>query len=181
MTVGAEREPEIRTLPPDVVAGDLRRIHVLRDIALALVALLALVGATGLLGVRAGSEAVSADGYDVQVDYPRITRGGLPADFDIRVERPGGFGGNLVTIAVTKEHLELFDIRRVFPSPVREASDRSLVYWTFEPPPSDILDVSLTAETGETLGQVGIHDAEMQVIVGGSRVAQIPLSTVVVP
>jgi hypothetical protein len=114
MAVGAEREPEIRTLPPDVVADRLRRIHVLRNVAPALVAGLMLVGATGLLGVRAGPEAVSADGYDVQVDYPRITRGGLSADFDVQVVRPGGFGGSPVTIAATKDYLELFDIQRVF-------------------------------------------------------------------
>jgi hypothetical protein len=28
MAVGAEREPEVRTLPPDVVADRVRRIHV---------------------------------------------------------------------------------------------------------------------------------------------------------
>ncbi|WP_214368306.1 hypothetical protein [Pseudonocardia sp. H11422] len=181
MAVGAEREPEIRTLPPELVAGDLRRIHVLRDVALALVAVLALVGATGLLGVRTGSEAVSASGHDVRIDYPRITRGGLSADFDIRVARPGGFGGTPVTIAVTKEYLELFDIQAVFPTPSRETSDLSLLYWTFEPPPNDTVDVSIPTETGEMLSQVGVHDAEVQVLVGDSPVAQLTLSTVVVP
>jgi hypothetical protein len=56
-----------------------------------------------------------------------------------------------VTIAATREHLGLFDIR------------------------------SFTTQTGETLGQVGMHDAEVQVLVGGNRIAQIPLSTVAVP
>ena len=181
MVVGAERDPGIRTLPPEVVASNLRRVHLLRDASLTLVAVLALVGVTGLLGVRAGSATASADGYDVQVDYPRITRGGLSADFGIRVLRPGGFGGSPVTIAATREYLGLFDIQRVFPTPIREAGDRSLVYWTFEPPSSDILDVSFTTQTGETLGQVGMHDAEVQVLVGGNRIARIPLSTVVVP
>jgi hypothetical protein len=181
MAVGAEREPEIRTLPPEVVADRIRRIHVLRDVALALVAVLALVGATGLLGVRGGSEAVSTNGYDVRVDYPRITRGGLSADFDFQVARPGGFGGSQVTIAGTKEYLQLFDIQRVFPTPIWESSDQSLLYWTFEPPPGDILDVSFTTETTESLGEVGGHDAEVQVLAGGARIARIPLSTVVVP
>jgi hypothetical protein len=181
MAVGAEREPEIRTLPPDVVADRLRRIHVLRNVAPALVAGLMLVGATGLLGVRAGSEAVSADGYDVQVDHPRITRGGLSADFDVQVVRPGGFGGSPVMIAATKDYLELFDIQRVFPAPIRETGARTLVYWTFEPPPGDVLDVSFTTGTGESLGQVGVHDAEVQVLAGGTLIARIPLSTVLVP
>lgn len=181
MNVGAERELGIRTLPPEVVASGLRRVHLLRNTALTLVAGAALVGATGLLGVRAGSEAVSANGYDVLVGYPRITRAGLSADFEIQVMRPGGFGDTPVTLAATTEYLELFDIQRVFPTPDRETADRYLVYWTFEPPPGDVLDVSFTTTTGETVGRVGIHDAEAQVLVGGSRLAQIPLHAVVVP
>jgi hypothetical protein len=181
MAVDAERSPEIRTLPPEIVAGHLRRIHILRDTALGLVALLTIIGATGLLGVRSGSEAVSAVGYDVQFEYPEITRGGLSADFDLRVARAGGFGGTQVTIACDKQYLELFDIQWVFPAPIRQTSDRSLVYWTFEPSPSDVLDVSFTTQTGESLDQVGVHDAEAQVLTGGTPVARIPFRTVVVP
>jgi hypothetical protein len=181
MAVSAEREPEIRTLPPEVVAGNLRRIHILRDLALAMVAVLTLVGATGLLGVRAGSEAVSTNGYDLQLRYPWITRGGLSADFDFRVTRPGGFGGTQLTIACSKEYLTMFNIQRVFPTPIRETSDQSHLYWTFEPPPSDILDVAFTAETAESLRDIGVHDAEVQVLAGGTRIARIPLRTAVVP
>jgi hypothetical protein len=181
MAVDAERKPEIPTLPSEMVAGHLRRIHILRDTALGLVAVLAIVGATGLLGVRSGSEAVSANGYDVQFEYPRITRGGLSADFDLRVARPGGFGGTQVTIACDKQYLELFDIQRVLPTPIRETSDETLVYWIFEPSPNDVLDVSFTTKTDESLDGVGVHDAEARVLAGGTPVARIPLRTVVVP
>ena len=181
MAVDAERSPEIRTLPPGTVAGNLRRIHILRDAALGLVAVLAIIGATGLLGVRSGSDVVPANGYHVQLEYPWITRGGLSADFDLRVVRAGGFGGSQITIACDKKYLELFDVQRVFPTPLRETSDASLVYWSFAPSPSDVLDVPFTTQTGESLDGVGVHDAEARVLAGGTPVVSIPLRTVVVP
>ena len=181
MAVGAERQREIRTLPPDIVAHHLGRIHFLRDAALTLMTALTIVGATSLLGVHDGTSSASAAGYDTQLAYPRITRGGLSADLQLRIARHGGFGGAPVTVALTKDYLDLYDIQQVFPAPVRATSDAASIYWTFEPPPGEVLDVTIPCETAESLNEVGVHDAELRVLAGGTVVTGTTLSTVVVP
>ena len=101
------------------MARRLGRIRFLREAALTFMTALTVVGATGLLGVHDGTASAAARGYDAQLAYPRITRGGLSADLQLRVARHGGFVGTPVTVALTKDYLDLYDIQRVFPTPVR--------------------------------------------------------------
>ncbi|MGH3972350.1 MAG: hypothetical protein ACRDS9_03365 [Pseudonocardiaceae bacterium] len=163
-----------------MAAADLRRARRIRGSALGLLIVLALLGVTGLLGGHTGIASASANGYELRVEYPRIFRAGLPADGSIRMTRREGFSQD-VTVAITKEYLELFDVRAMLPAPTSQTSAPPYVYFTFETPPGSRLEVSFTASGAGTLDRVGVRHAEIVVLVGGAPVVRTSYRTWVVP
>ena len=88
--------------------------------------------------------ATSASGAELSVRYPTVTRPALAAPFEIVVERPGGFDGD-VEIAIDIDYLEMWDLNGIYPSPADERSDGDRVIWTFDPPDGDRFLVSYDA------------------------------------
>ena len=152
----------------------------IRRAVLTLLIVVVVLGALGLLGPRSRTVSASAGGYDLAVEYPQIARGGLPVDWRVRVARRGGFTGP-VTVAITEDYLRLLDIGAVFPEPTSQLSLPPYVYLTFEPPPPGVLDISLAASGEASLQEVGVHDAETLVVVGGEPVVRVTYRTWVVP
>jgi hypothetical protein len=180
MSDNAGRSTDIPTLPEDLSPADIRRIHLIRRVALVLLAALVAVGLTGFLGVRASTDSASANGYDLQVEHPWITRGGEDADWSIQVTRRGGFD-RPVTIAYTRDYLDLFQVEQVFPEPDSQTSSPPYLYFTFNPPPSDDLEVAFPAQTVPSVRDTGRHDAEVIVLVGGKPMVRASYGTWLVP
>lgn len=168
------------TLPSDLVRVDISRAYLLRTAVLILAAAVVAACLAGLLGGRDASTTASANGYDLKVDYPQISRGGLPTEWRIQVTRPGGISAPL-TVAVTRDYLDMFDLQTILPEPALQAGDPQYLYFSFERSPGGTFDVSLLGRTVEALDQVGSHRAEVVVLVDGTDVVRAAHDTVVVP
>lgn len=88
--------------------------------------------------------ATSATGAELTVRFPSVTRPALASPFEIVVERPGGFDGD-VEIAIDVDYLELWDLNGIYPSPAGERSDGDRIIWTFDAPDGDRFLVSYDA------------------------------------
>lgn len=171
--------PDIATLPADLVDVDVHRVRRIRVVALVLLTALVLVGMSGFLGVQNRVLAVSAAGYAVHVEYPQVARGGLSADWTVRVRLPPGSGGP-VTIAVPNHYLELFDMQAIFPEPVTQSSAPPYVLLTFDPPAAGGLEVFFQASKTPALGDIGVQHAEIVVLVADKPMVRAAYRTWVV-
>ncbi len=67
------------------------------------------------------------------VEYPAITRSGVPAPFRVRIERQQAFTGP-VRIAVSDSFYEEFDFQNWYPNPATEIGEIDRVVYEFDPP-----------------------------------------------
>ncbi|HEU0130243.1 MAG TPA: hypothetical protein VFQ85_04535 [Mycobacteriales bacterium] len=128
-----------------------------------------LLGATGFLGVRAGTKTASGGGYDLVVSYPRVTRPGHAVPLAISVRKAGGFGDEPVTIRMTTGYFALFDENGVQPAPSAETATGEDLVWEFDPPPGDVLRVYFDTRSGPnrqrgTSGTVSVLEDDRPVV-----------------
>jgi hypothetical protein len=117
----------------------------LRVVGITIVGLLLLVGALGFMGVRTSTVAATgADGTRLEVTYASITRPGLATPWDVVVEHPGGFDGQVV-VRTTSGYLASFDENGLDPDPAESTADATDTIWTFDTPDGDTLTVSFDA------------------------------------
>lgn len=125
-----------------------RRARLARRVLLAVFATFLLLGATGFLGVRTGRVAAEGGGYELRVEYPRVTRAGHAVPLAVEIRKAGGFGDEPVVIAMRAGYFSLFDENGVLPGPSAETADRQNVIWEFDPPPGDVLRIRFDTRTG---------------------------------
>ena len=168
-------DPPVRPLSPTDTAPDwggiaqLRRARTVRRVLLVLFGAILALGATGFLGVRAGTARASAGGYDLVVRYPRITRPGHAVPLAIEVRKAGGFGDEPVTVRMTTGYFALFDENGVQPAPSKETATATDLVWEFDPPPGDTLRVYFDTRSGPnrqrgTSGTVSVMDGDTAVV-----------------
>jgi hypothetical protein len=122
-----------------------RRSARLRLAGIVVIGLLLLAGALGFMGVRTSSvSATGTNGTRLEVTYASISRPGLATPWDVVVERPGGFDGDVV-LRTTSDYLASFDENGLDPDPAESTSDATDTIWTFTPPDGDTLTVSFDA------------------------------------
>ena len=105
----------------------------------AMVAVLAVAVAaalTGVLGVHTSTAQASRGGYTMSLRYPAVARAGLDVEWQVTVNRPGGFGKEL-TLAVTGDYFDIFETQGFHPEPSSETRDGHTLYLTFEAPPGN--------------------------------------------
>jgi hypothetical protein len=171
---------DIPTFPRELSTVDYRRIRHVRIGALVLLLTLVAAGATGLLGVRGDTVSVAANGYELSIEHPWITRGGMDADWSLQVRRRGGFS-RPITIAYTRDYLDLFQVDDVFPQPIAQISSPPYLYLVFATPPSDILDVAFPAHAVPSVRSSGRHVTEVSVLADGKQVIHTSYATWLVP
>lgn len=88
--------------------------------------------------------ATAASGAELTVRYPTVSRPALASPFEIVIERPGGFDGD-VELAIDVDYLEMWDLNGVYPAPADERSDGDRIIWTFDAPDGDRFEVSYDA------------------------------------
>ena len=134
---------------PDTPGIDgLRRARLARRALLCVFATILALGATGRLGVRTAHATASGGGYDMKVEYPRVTRPGHAVPLSIEVRRPGGFGDEPLELRVNTEYFALFDENGVQPAPSTETATGDDLIWEFDPPPGDVLRVYFDTRSG---------------------------------
>ena len=167
------------TLVDVTTVAENRRSFIGRRVALSLLALVVLLGATGLLGVHAGTATGGSADYRLTVTYPHVARSGLDIPWNLRLVHPGGYSSD-ITVALSADYYDIFEFQGMHPEPSEETSDGRYVYLTFAPPESgDVFAVSLDTYV-QPASQIG-RKADTAVIIDGHTVARVSYKTWLVP
>jgi hypothetical protein len=98
--------------------------------------------------------------------------------WSLRIRHPGGFDGP-ITVSAAASYLGLLDKSAFDPEPNRSRATPDVVIWEFDPPPGDVLEVSLDARI-----QPGGHRSRTgatSVLVDGKPVVTARYKTWVLP
>jgi hypothetical protein len=171
---GASRSPGGSTLADVAGPEAARRGRPWRLGAIALLAVLVLLGAVGAFGVRARTTTATRAGYRLTVTYPWVARAGLDVPWHVEVRRDGGFAGQkVVTLAVTARYFDIFETQGFHPEPASETRDRRDLFLSFTVPPSgDVLEVDFdtyvqpSAQLGRRARVAVVQSGAEQVAVG---------------
>jgi hypothetical protein len=145
------------TVPDARPLERLRSSRASRRIFIALLFIFLALGLAGVLGVRTGTVSATGGGYEIEVEFARVTRPGLATPWSTTVRHPGGFDGP-ITIAVSSEYFDMFDENGLDPDPDGATADGEFVYWEFQPPAGDVFEVSFDAriEPARQWGREGV-------------------------
>lgn len=169
----------ISTLVDPRDATAVSRARAGRRAGLTALGLVILLGAAGLLGVRSTTSSATANGWSLRVEHAQVTRAGVAAPFHVTVEHEGGFDGP-VTLSVSSSLLERFDFQNFYPNPAGETATADDLLYEFDPPPGDVLRLSLDARTApDQNGSTGVYRTAL--LVDGQVVAQVRFRMWVVP
>lgn len=156
-----------------------RRARLGRRLLLCVFATFLLLGATGVFGVRTARVSAAGGGYQLHVEYPRVTRAGHAVPLAVEVRKPGGFGEEPVVVAMRAGYFSLFDENGILPGPSAETADRENVIWEFDPPPGEVLRVRFDTRTGPNR-QVG-EKGTAAVLLDDAPVVTVSFRTWVMP
>ena len=160
-------------------AGRNKRGLIGRRVALSFLAVIVAIGATGLLGVHAGTASASSNGYQLTVTYPHVARSGLDIPWNLRLTHPGGFNDD-ITVAISADYYDIFEFQGMHPEPSDETADSRFVYLTFSPPKhGDVFTTSLDTYV-QPASQIGRH-AVTEVLIDDEVVARVSYKTWLVP
>jgi hypothetical protein len=150
-----------------------------RRIALSLLAVVVAVGATGFLGVHAGTARATSNGYHLTVTYPHVARSGLDIPWNLRLTHPGGFDDDIV-VAISADYYDIFEFQGMHPEPSDETSDGEFVYLTFAPPKTgDVFTTALDTYV-QPAAQIG-RKAVTEIYIDDQMVARVSYKTWLVP
>jgi hypothetical protein len=173
-----KRWEDVGTAPPETNMAVVRRSRNLRRVLLAVLAAFVVAGASGFLGARTTSVSASGSGYHLTVFYPAVTRPGLAVRWVVIVGKSGGFDGP-IQIATTSTYFNLFDFNNLDPTPSEAITTGVVSIWTFDPPPSEVLRITLDARL-EPARQHG-SKATTSLLVDGVAAASVDYQTKVMP
>lgn len=167
------------TAPESPPTRDLRRARLARRVLLTVFATVLALGAIGRLGVRTAHATKAAGGYELHVEYPRVTRPGHAVPLSVRITKAGGFGGEPIQLRMSTTYFALFDENGVQPAPSKETATRTDLMWEFDPPPGDVLRIYFDTRTGPNVqrGRTG----EIAVLDGGTTAVSVRIRTTVMP
>lgn len=153
----------------------------MRVVSVALISALAIVTATGLLGVRTASAERSEGSYQLTVHHAAATRPGLATPFDITVStRDDSPLPGEITIRLDSAYMAVFDENGLDPTPVTSYQTGEWLWWTFENPDGrEEIQVSFDArlEPGVQWGRTG----SVAVFTGDERLVEVVFRTWVIP
>jgi hypothetical protein len=177
-----DHEPERG--PPDTArdlefdAARLRKARAWRRAGLAFLLVLLGLGIGGVFDPSEDDVSASAGTAELEVSHPDRVRAGLESTLDISVTDPAGIT-EPVELAIVRDWIELFDIGSIDPEPDSSTGDSERLFWTFEPPPGDRLEVSvsLTLRPAVRTGEAG----QVALLGEGEALAAVDFDTSVVP
>ena len=145
------------TLPQLRDPAHVRRGRTQRRIGIALLSLFVLAGAAGALGTRTSETTVRAEGYEMTVTYPRMSRPGHAVRVQVEVRKEGGFGQEPVQLRYRTEWLEMFDENAFTPAPNAETAGPGYTEDEFLPPRGDtfVMTVDTRIEPARQRGERG--------------------------
>jgi hypothetical protein len=152
-----ETTAELRDTPPGP------RGRAFRIAGFALLVLVILAAALGLLGPRTEDTTVRAAGYTLTVEYTQFTRAGQPAPLNLRIASSTTLP-QVVQVRLCDELFDDLDFQNWYPNPSAESGGPQSILYEFDAPPAgDTLEVSLDARSAP--GQFGeVRDCEVSVL-----------------
>ena len=156
----------------------MRRNRLARRMGLTVLAVVVLLGATGMLGVRTRTVRASSNGYDLTVRYAQVARPALAAPWEVTLHHDGGFDGP-ITISTSADYFHLFDENGLSPDPAGATAGRDRLVLEFDPPAGETLTVSYDARIGPNV-QMGKR-ATTQVLVHDEPVVGVSYRTWIMP
>ncbi len=150
-----------------------------RRAVLVLLLIVVVLGGTSLLGVHTSTAAAQAEGYHVEVKYPRVARAGLDTTWRVTVTHPGGFGSEPITLAVSARYFDIFETQAFHPNPSKETGDGAMLVFEFDPPAGDVFSVDYDAyiQPSSQMGRRG----EVSLMDGERARVTVPFRTWLVP
>jgi hypothetical protein len=186
--VPSER-PSDSTLPdstlPDSTLQDVRSVdqnvrgHNVRRVTIAVLAVIVVLGAIGVFGMRSATVRTTGDdGYQLSVTYARVSRAGLDSPWRVQVTHPGGFSGP-ITLATTVSYFTMFETQGLTPQPVAETVAGRYQYQQFSQPAGDTFTLTFDAyiQPSSQRGRTG----RTALIMDGHEVARVSYRTRLVP
>jgi hypothetical protein len=128
----------MRSTTDDSTLQDLRSVeenirgHTVRRVTIGVLALIVLLGALGVFGMRTSSVHDSGDGYALSVQYAVVSRAGLDTPWRVTVRHRGGFTGP-ITLATTASYFSMFESQGLTPQPDSETVGGRYQYQDFSP------------------------------------------------
>ena len=178
---GGQAPRSVSTLPPPRALASVRRDRLGRRLfVVALVVFLGL-GVLGLYGVRTREAKATGGGYQLTVTYSSVTRPGLATPWSAEIRRPGGFGDELVSLAVTASYFDAFDENGLDPDPAESVNDSERTIWRFDPPPGDVMTVSFDARLQPDIQMSRVKGSAAVLDESGAAVATVDFRTLVLP
>jgi len=170
--------PHLPTADVETDIGRARRARSARRVVMGLIVVVVVVALTSFLGPHTTTISGSGNGYRLTLTYPSVTRPGLAVRWVLEVRHPGGFDGK-VTIATTSRYFDLFDFNNLDPVPSSQTTDGTNSIWVFDPPPGDVLTITMDArlEPAQQYGKSAVTELRL----GGLRAVVLHYSTRVMP
>lgn len=151
-----------------------------RRAAVALLIVLVVAAAVGLLGVHSTTASATANGYTLTVTYARIARAGWDVPLRIEVVGAEPLAGKQITVGIDREYLSLFETQGVWPDPADESGDLDTVQWEFDGP-DDGNDLTVDYDAYiQPSAQIGA-DATIGLQVDDVDIVSVPISTLLFP
>ncbi len=168
------------TVPP-LDSGPGRVERSMRAVVLLGMLVVAILAVTNRLGLR--TDVVSADGggMRLEVEYPAVTRPGVPSALSIEVTSLDGEELPAeVIVRITSEYLSLFDQAQPSPQPSQATATSEDTEWTFDVAPgARTMTATIEARLHPSLQRS--RSARIAVIDGGTEAVAVELDTTVVP
>ena len=160
--------------------GTNRRGFIGRSIALSLMLVVVLVGASGYLGVKSRTIYASGSGYRMSLTYPQVARSGLDIPWRLTVYAPPTGFPKQMTIAVSNRYWDILEYQDLHPAPDSETGTPEFIYLAYTPAPhSQRFSLSLDTYI-QPASQVG-RSATVQVLTNGQVMTQLHYKTWLVP
>lgn len=114
---------------------DARRGRLGRRLTVAALVAFLIAGVAGWWGPRTATLRTDAGPIELAVTYPRVSRGGLPAEWRVTVTRTDGapLGPELV-VHNPSSYLATFDQNALEPTPAESWTSDGRTYWSFDVP-----------------------------------------------
>jgi hypothetical protein len=151
----------------------------IRRVVIAIVAVIVIVGAFGLLGVRKGHLSQTTGSIRVDVTYPRVARPGLAVPFRMSVTGLDPATTHVIEVELSSGYADSFDFNNLTPDPESVARDREVITYEFLVEDSDELEMAFDTRVEPAVQSR--RTADLSVTVDDRPVADLTFTTLIAP
>lgn len=151
----------------------------IRRVVIAIVAVIVVAGAFGLLGVRKGHVSQTTGAIHVDVTYPRVARPGLAVPFRVAVTGLDPAAAHVVEVELSSSYADSFDFNNLSPEPESIGRDLDTITYEFLVEQSTQLEMAFDTRVEPAVQRA--RSADVTVTVDDEQVAALELTTLIAP